>query len=99
VDTPENLRKQLYGRKVVIHLKEIHPEWKDLLSTLPFVQGVETDESRLLIKLDKPEEQNPVIITKLVEAGAQIQFVGELRHSLEEVYLQMIHENGQGKAL
>jgi len=38
-----------------------------------------------------------VIISRLVEAGAQIQFVGELRHSLEDVYLQMIHESSQEK--
>lgn len=97
VDSPQNLRKQLYGRKVVIHLKSLNPEWQALLSALPFVQEVEVNENRLIVKIDKPEEQNPVLITKLVEAGAQIQFVGELKHSLEEVYLQMIHENGQGK--
>jgi ABC-2 type transport system ATP-binding protein len=38
-----------------------------------------------------PEEQNPALIRRLVELGAQIQFVGELRHSLEDVYLSMIH--------
>jgi len=32
-------------------------------------------------------------VRKLVEAGAEIQFVGELRHSLEDIYLQMIHQS------
>ena len=96
VDTPENLRKQLYGRKVVFHLKELNPEWINLVKNLPFVKETQAVDNRLVIGLDDPEEQNPTIITSLVQAGAQIQFVGELRHSLEDVYLQMIHDSEQG---
>ena len=43
-----------------------------------------------------PKTQNPVIVRKLVEAGADVQFVGELRHSLEEVYLSLIDASLQG---
>lgn len=97
VDTPENLRKQLYGRKVVFHFKELNPEWINLVKNLPFVKETQAVDNRLVIGLDDPEEQNPVVITNLVQAGAQIQFVGELRHSLEDVYLQMIHDSEQGR--
>ena len=45
--------------------------------------------------MDDPESLNPQIIRWLVEAGADIQFVGELRHSLEEIYLQTIQETGE----
>jgi ABC-2 type transport system ATP-binding protein len=44
----------------------------------------------LLVTLDNPDEQNPEIIRTLVNAGADIQFVGELRHSLEDVYLKLV---------
>jgi ABC-2 type transport system ATP-binding protein len=91
VDSPENLRKRLFGRKVVFHLKRVDPHWVDLLRGLPFVTEAAAVDNRLLIGLDNPEEQNPVIVRRLVEAGADLQFVGELRHSLEDVYLQMIH--------
>ena len=97
VDTPEALRSQLYGRKVVFHLAAVEPGWIEIIRGLPFVVEVQAVENRLVVRLDKPEEQNPVIIRKLVEAGALVQFVGELRHSLEDVYLQLIH-NGDGKA-
>ena len=99
VDSPENLRQKLYGRRVVIHLKQLNPDWPALLKGLSFVTEVEAVENRLVVALDNPEEQNPVIISRLVEAGAQIQFVGELRHSLEDVYLQMLHEDPQVKKL
>jgi ABC-2 type transport system ATP-binding protein len=92
VDTPANLRNTLFGRKVVFHLCAVEPVWKDMLRELPFVTDVMTVDNRLVVSLDKPEEQNPVIVKKLVEAGAQIQFVGEMRHSLEDIYLQMIKQ-------
>jgi ABC-2 type transport system ATP-binding protein len=49
-------------------------------------------ENKLLVTLDNPETQNPEIIRALVQSGAEIQFVGELRHSLEEVYLQLVKQ-------
>ena len=91
VDSPENLRKRLYGRKVVFHLRELQDAWLGAVSSLPFVKQVERVENKLVVGLDRPEEENPEIVRCLVGQGADIQFVGELRHSLEDVYLQMIH--------
>ncbi len=90
VDTPENLRKRLYGRRIAFHLVRADQQFAQLVSKLPFVKEVQQVENSLLIGLDHPEEENPVILRKLVEAGAEVQFVGELRHSLEDVYLSMI---------
>jgi ABC-2 type transport system ATP-binding protein len=95
VDTPQALRQQLYGRKVVIHLRSVNPEWVETLRRLDFVKQVQVVENRLLISLEKPEEQNPVLVRELVQQGAEIQFVGELRHSLEDVYLNLIHTSAQ----
>ena len=47
-------------------------------------------DNKLLVTLDDPDEHNPEIIRMLVGAGAEIQFVGELRHSLEDVYMQLV---------
>jgi ABC-2 type transport system ATP-binding protein len=94
VDTPENLRTKLYGRKVVFHLAEMNTAWSVALRALPFVQDVQSVDNRLVISLPDPEGQNPLIIRRLVELGAEIQFVGELRHSLEDIYLQTIQGEG-----
>ena len=98
VDSPESLRQQLYGRKVVFHLSQLEPAWVPMVQALPFVKEVRGLENRLVVGLDNPEEQNPVIVRKLVEAGAAVQFVGEMRHSLEDVYLQMINDKQEKKA-
>jgi ABC-2 type transport system ATP-binding protein len=90
VDSPENLRKHLYGRRVAFHLKQVEAKFKTLVEGLPFAKDVQQVDNSLLVGLNNPEEENPVILRKLVEAGADIQFVGELRHSLEDIYLRMI---------
>jgi ABC-2 type transport system ATP-binding protein len=91
VDTPQGLRTRLFGRKVVFHLRELQPNWTALIARFPGVREVQAIENRLVVGLEKPEEQNPAIIRHLVELGADIQFVGELHHSLEDIYLEMIH--------
>jgi len=90
MDTPAQLRSQLFGRKVVFHLRVADDELVKNVSSLPFIREVKTMDNKIIVTLDNPEERNPEIIRVLVEAGADVQFVGELRHSLEEVYLQLV---------
>ncbi len=90
LDTPAALRRQLYGRSVVFHLSKNEPRFETTLRAFPFVQTVQGVDNKLLVSLEDPEAQNPYLIRALVEAGAEIQFVGEIRRSLEDVYLQLI---------
>ncbi len=92
LDTPAGLRKQLYGRQVVFHLAEEAAAYQQLVASQPDVKQVTAVDNKLVVTLDEPEQQNPALIRQLVEAGAGIQFVGELRHSLEDVYLQLINQ-------
>ena len=92
VDTPEGLRKQLYGRQVVFHLADMAVSFLAALDDLPYLKNVQAVENKLVVALDDPEKHNPDLIRLLVDAGASIQFVGELRHSLEDVYLQLVNE-------
>jgi len=90
LDTPEALRAKLYDRVVVIHLSAGSPEYEKVVSEQPFVRSVEIKENKLVVGLDDPERNNPELIRALVDAGANIQFVGELRRSLEEIYLRLV---------
>ncbi len=90
VDTPTNLRQRLFGRRVVFHLRALNPEWADKLRRFDFVREVMPVDNRLVVRLDDPEQHNPVLIRTLVESGADLQFVGEIRHSLEDIYLQTL---------
>lgn len=90
VDTPTALRRDLFGRQVVIHLAHPAEGWVSALQSVDAVREVKAIENKLLVSLDEPERHNPELIRRLVAQDAQIQFVGELRHSLEDVYLQMV---------
>jgi ABC-2 type transport system ATP-binding protein len=101
VDTPEALRRQLFGRQTVVQLARWDERFVATLSQLSFVKHVsaereEGDRERLVISLDDPPIRNPQIVRTLVDAGAEVQFVSELRHSLEDVYLSLIHNGERG---
>lgn len=95
VESPKKLRQNLYGRQVVFHLADRAEDFLTPVQKLPFVKQIEARENKLVVKLDNPESQNPEIIRSLVNAQAQIQFVGEIRHTLEDIYLQVVQEEGK----
>jgi ABC-2 type transport system ATP-binding protein len=90
LDTPTALRRKLFGRSVVFHLREIHPGLAEILEPFDYVQSIQTVDNKIVVQLDDPETHNPELIRALVEAGADLQFVGELRRRLEDVYLQLV---------
>jgi ABC-2 type transport system ATP-binding protein len=89
-DTPANLRQSLFGRKVVLHLRVADETMAERLRALAFVREVKLVDNKLVVSLDNPEAQNPDLVRALVGAGADVVYVGELRHSLEDVYLQLV---------
>jgi ABC-2 type transport system ATP-binding protein len=90
VDTPARLRSSIFGRKVIFHLRSIDKAMIEEVQRFQFVHEVKAIDNKLVVTLDEPEVRNPDLIRVLVKAGADIQFVGELRHSLEDVYLQLV---------
>lgn len=93
VGTPERLREEVFGRKVVVHLEKIVPKFQEEVQKLPFVRNSTIVDNKLVVGIDQPEVHNPELINLLVGLGAKIQFVGELRRSLEDVYLEMVKAN------
>jgi ABC-2 type transport system ATP-binding protein len=90
LDTPTALRRQLYGRTVVFHLEHIEPRFVQAVEDKEFVRSIKSMENKLVVVLEDPETQNSAIVRMLVELGADIQFVGELRRTLEDVYLRLM---------
>ena len=101
IDTPENLRTQLYGHQVAVGLRWVTPEILGAVRRLPFVRQACQEESGLVVRLANPPEETPALVRALVGAGADVQSVGEVRASLEEVYLSLVRAQppGGGPAL
>jgi ABC-2 type transport system ATP-binding protein len=92
VGKPQALKEQMYGRKTVIHLVDPAPGIERAVD-LPFVKKVERVDDALVFSLTDPETENPVLVKRLVELGASVQYVNELKVSLEDLYLDMMEGN------
>ncbi len=90
LDSPANLRRQVFGRKVVFHLLQADQALVEKIIQLPQVTEAKLIDHKIIATIDDPETHNPEIIRLLVSEGADVQFVGELRRSLEDVYLQLV---------
>ena len=90
LDSPKVLRRKIFGRKVIFHLVEAKTEFTKAVAPFDFVSEVQVVENKILVSVEDPEKNNPEIIRALVEEGAEIQFVGELRRRLEDVYLELM---------
>ena len=95
VDSPTNLRRSLYGRRVIVDLVTATEAVQAAVRGLPFVREMEQDDHRLIISLDNPDEQNPTLVERIVAAGGKIRSVYELRHSLEDIYFTLVDEDRQ----
>ena len=93
VDTPSRMRTSVFGRAVEFRLKRADAALATLLQRFDFVKSAEVQDSAILVGMDNPEAGNPLLVKALVEAGAEVQFVTELRHSLEDVYLSLVNES------
>jgi ABC-2 type transport system ATP-binding protein len=91
VDTPGRLKTAVFGRQIEIRVQQPDPGLAAWAKRFDFVKQAEFTNDRLVVGLDNPEEHNPVLVKALVEAGAGVQFVSEIRHSLEDVYLSLIN--------
>ena len=90
VDSPARLRTQLFGRKIVFHLRTVDEDLVDKVRQQPHVTDARLIDNKIVVTIDDPESHNPDLIRMLVAEGAEVQFVGELRRSLEDVYLQLV---------
>jgi ABC-2 type transport system ATP-binding protein len=90
LDTPMALRRKLFGRTVVFHLSEMQPNFVQLVGALDYIGSVEAVDKKIVVEVEDPEKHNPDVVRILVEAGADIQFVGEVRQRLEDVYLKLV---------
>ncbi|UYN92503.1 MAG: ATP-binding cassette domain-containing protein [Anaerolineales bacterium] len=98
VDTPNSLRRKLFGRSVVFHLAAAKEAFVNALRQKSYVHEADLRGDKIVVKLDDPEAHNPELLRELVGLGADVQFVGEIRQSLEDVYFQLLGAQAQPEA-
>ena len=89
VDTPENLRKSVWGKKTVVQLESINEKIISALKNDNFT-NIETINNKILIQVSDAVKENPHIVKTIISAGGKIQFVTEFNPSLDDAYLKLI---------
>ena len=93
LDTVGNLRNRLFQRHVIVRLTSVPKELVDRLKVLPFIKSIEPGEQQIRFELNDPEKDRPALIERIVTAGGKVMSVEEEQHSLEDVYLNLVHED------
>jgi ABC-2 type transport system ATP-binding protein len=89
VGTPDELRKSLYARSIVVRLDRVSDA---IVAAVKKVEPgkIEVSGNQLTIEVNNPETENPDIIDAIRAAGGRIQFVNEVSPSLEDIYMKVI---------
>ncbi|MEO9028057.1 MAG: ABC transporter ATP-binding protein [Ktedonobacteraceae bacterium] len=97
--TPANLRSGMFGTGTQVRVVGDATHWIETVRTLSFVHDAHAEDGTIFVRLDHPDDQNPVLIQALVNAGAQIRAVEPISHSLEEVYLELVENEREAAAV
>ena len=89
VGTPEELEASVWGNKTVIQLEQITDKILEVLHNLS-LKNIKTESNKLIIDVENPEKENPIIVDAIVSAGGQIQYVTRLSSTLEDAYLKFV---------
>ncbi len=91
IGSPEQLRESLTKPKIEVRLAEVSDALVDALrKKIP--NKIEVSDSKLIIDVNDPDKENPVIITSIGSIGGQIREVTQIIPTLEDVYLQIMKE-------
>lgn len=91
VDTPQNLESAVSGRRTVFLLDEVND---DIMAAVNAAhpRKVEVEGNKLVIEMEDPKKETPILIQSIVSAGGRIQSVNEVGATLEDVYLKLVRE-------
>ena len=86
------LRRQIFGRRLMVHFADGGPAVSDLMVIAAHAGGqdVQRDGAGISMVLDDPDAETPAMVRALVEAGASIRAVFDDQPQLEDVYLRLM---------
>jgi ABC-2 type transport system ATP-binding protein len=98
IGRPDELRRQLFRRSVDVRLRAPLDDPQAVFGAVGEVEGWEQTPSGYSLTVPDPDRAAPALARALVGAGADILSIAEWRHSLEDVYLELIDEDVEAKS-
>lgn len=92
IGRPDELRERLFASTLAVKTLTPLTDPDRVFGGLPAVNGWHHDgDSGYTISVTDPAAATPAVTRALVQAGADVMFVGESRRSLEDVYLELVN--------
>jgi len=99
IGRPDELREQLFAKTLAVRTLGPLPDPDRVFGGVLAVDGWHQDGAGdYVIAVSESTVAAPAITRALVEAGADVLSIGESRHSLEDVYLELIDEDSESQA-
>src|SRR6478609_8434360 len=94
IGPPKQLRDELFAKSLAVRTRAPLAEPNRVFTGLPCVDSWHSDGvAGYLLAVSDPELAAPDVVRALVAAGADVLSIGEARHPLEEVYLELVNES------
>ena len=94
IGRPDELRERLFARTIAVRTLLPLPDPDGVFGGLPAVDSWRQDGSgAYVIAVSDAAVAAPAVTRALVAAGADVLSIGESRHSLEDVYLELIDDD------
>jgi ABC-2 type transport system ATP-binding protein len=97
IGRPDELRAQLFTRSLDVRIRAPLDDPAAVFGAVREVEGWERVPSGYTLAVSDPDIAAPAVARALVGAGADILSIAELRHSLEDVYLELIDEDVEAR--
>jgi ABC-2 type transport system ATP-binding protein len=98
VGTPGDLRARLFKEELVVRTLVPISDPDQIFTHIPGVEGWRCeDPGSYVLSVSDPRVAAPEVTRGLVGAGADVLFIGEAQHSLEDVYLELIDEDVEAR--
>jgi ABC-2 type transport system ATP-binding protein len=93
IGRPDELRERLFARALAVRTLAPLPDPASVFAGLPAVESWHRDGmAGYIISVTDPDVAAPAVARALVAARADVRSIGESRHSLEDVYLELIED-------
>lgn len=88
--SPDDLADRFFGRTTVVRLSKVPPGLAQAVSAIPGVLSADLLDKELVLRMEDPSVQNPLVVDQIVKLGGAIEYVEQGRRGLEDVYLKII---------
>jgi ABC-2 type transport system ATP-binding protein len=94
IGRPDELRERLFRKTLDVRVRTPLRDPDRVFKGLPAVDGWElAEQGEYLLKVSDLSIATPEVTRALVAAGADVLLIAESRHSLEDVYLELIDQD------